>query len=440
MSEEEKESESLGDKAKAAAEKLKASAENLNAGEKAKSFAGKAKEAIKKLPFNNLAQKVPALAKFAGYANYAACVLALLLVVVILTATGHNKSGSSDHAKLKSVEANVKKELGVSAEELIAAYDALLGKDYKIVNASTEDVADAIAQYAVTSDSQKAMRLEVIFENVLSNLSKDELTRVMDKAKRLTKGASKEISRKKAELVKFVKDSDANDSVAKVDNFYIMKTEVMQGLYKAVTGTNPSEFKGDDFRPVECINWYEAVEFCNLLSEKQGLKSCYSVNGSTNTASWGEGGEDYRDYDVELIEGANGWRLPTDEEWKKAADDGHKYSGSDELDEVAWYKGNSEDHPHKVATKNPNANGIYDMSGNVYEWCWDNAGNDGKNPRIVKGGAWDTSSKIGRYFLGSLVSSEINVELLIDNYVYFTKTGNLAKKNNLGIRLVRSAK
>ncbi len=93
MSEEEKEAESLGDKAKAAAEKLKASAENLNAGEKAKSFAGKAKDAINKLPFNTMAQKVPALAKFAAYANYAFCVLVLLLLVLILRG---RKGKSSD--------------------------------------------------------------------------------------------------------------------------------------------------------------------------------------------------------------------------------------------------------------------------------------------------------------------------------------------------------
>ncbi|MCR5762967.1 MAG: leucine-rich repeat domain-containing protein [Treponema sp.] len=93
MAEEEKEAESLGDKAKAAAEKLKASAENLNAGKKAKSFAGKAKDAINKLPFNTMAQKVPALAKFAAYANYAFCVLVLLLLVLILRG---GKGKSSD--------------------------------------------------------------------------------------------------------------------------------------------------------------------------------------------------------------------------------------------------------------------------------------------------------------------------------------------------------
>ena len=108
---------------------------------------------------------------------------------------------------------------------------------------------------------------------------------------------------------------------------------------------------------MEKVIWYDAVEFCNRLSKKAGLEPAYSINGSS----------------VEWNRNASGFRLPTVEEWKYAASGGenYKYSGSDNLDEVGWYKGISEKKTHPVAQKKPNGYGLYDMSGNVAEWCWD---------------------------------------------------------------------
>ena len=141
------------------------------------------------------------------------------------------------------------------------------------------------------------------------------------------------------------------------------KTEITQSVYKAIMGKNPSQFT-DDSLPVESVSWYDAVEFCNKLSKKAGLETVYSINGRT----------------VEWDRNASGYRLPTVEEWQYAARGGenYKYSGSDNLDEVGWYYKNSEKKTHPVAQKKPNGYGLYDMSGNVGEWCWDSNTYDSK--------------------------------------------------------------
>ncbi len=147
-----------------------------------------------------------------------------------------------------------------------------------------------------------------------------------------------------------------------VRSFSMAKTEVTQGLWKAVMGSNPSYFKGDDL-PVESVTWYEAVAYCNALSAKEGLEEVYTINGTTVTA----------DFDK------NGWRLPTEAEWEYASrggkeSKGYKYSGSDTVGDVAWNSGNSGDRTHSVGEKAANELGLYDMSGNVYEWRWDRYG------------------------------------------------------------------
>ncbi len=151
--------------------------------------------------------------------------------------------------------------------------------------------------------------------------------------------------------------------------------------------------------PVEKVSWGDAVKFCNKLSEKVGLKPYYSYRENTNADEWNLDNAEMEKWSNGNWENfnknfvcdttANGYRLPTVEEWQYAAKGGQgfKYSESDNIDEVAWYNDNSGDKTHPVAQKSPNGYGLYDMSGNVYEWCWDVGTDDGVG-RYNCGGSW----------------------------------------------------
>lgn len=172
-----------------------------------------------------------------------------------------------------------------------------------------------------------------------------------------------------------MKDPDSDEKpthqVALTRDYYIGKTEVTQALWKAVMGNNPSNFKGDNL-PVECVSWNECNKFISKLNSMTGQN----------------------------------FRLPTETEWEFAARGGNdsnhfQYSGSNTLGDVAWYCRNSGSRTHTVATKKPNELGIYDMSGNVWEWCsdWygDYSSSSQTNPtgpnsgsfRVFRGGSWN---------------------------------------------------
>ena len=168
-------------------------------------------------------------------------------------------------------------------------------------------------------------------------------------------------------------DADSDEKPAHqvtLSSYYIGETEVTQALWEAVMGSNPSKFKGYD-RPVECVSWKKCQAFISKLNAATGKK----------------------------------FRLPTEAEWEFAARGGnnslgYKYCGSNNLDSVAWYHDNSGKKTHPVKTKSPNELGIYDMSGNVWEWCHDRKGKYNSsaqtNPtgpskgsrRVDRGGGW----------------------------------------------------
>ena len=186
------------------------------------------------------------------------------------------------------------------------------------------------------------------------------------------------------------RDEKPVHSVTISKSFYMSKYEVTQKQRQEVMGNNPSHFKGDDL-PVESVSWYDAVEYCNKLSRKEGLAPCYSGSGEN----------------IHCDFSANGYRLPTESEWEYAAQGGNRsrgyeYSGSSSPDGVSWYDDNSGKKTHAVGGKQPNELGLYDRSGNVYEWCWDWYGIDyyGSSPatdpsgpsrgsnRALRGGSW----------------------------------------------------
>ena len=179
-----------------------------------------------------------------------------------------------------------------------------------------------------------------------------------------------------------------------VNSFFMGKTQVTQREYQAVMGSNPSGFPSRT-GPVERVTWYEAIEYCNKLSQKEGLIPAY----------YGTNDLIFCDFS------ANGYRLPTEAEWEYAARGGNQDSltfdraGGNEADAVGWYEENSNGTTRPVGTKKPNSLGLYDMAGNVWEWCWDwygpyedKAQSNPQGPgsgvyRVVRGGSWNSSDE-----------------------------------------------
>ena len=207
-----------------------------------------------------------------------------------------------------------------------------------------------------------------------------------------------------------------------LNDFYISIYEVNVKIWKDIMGIISR--KSDTFKPLSRVNWNEAIQFCNKLSEKFGFTPVYTINGTKIL------------YNPE----ADGYRLPTESEWEFAAKGGNfsrdfKFSGSNDPNSVAWTGDDKRKKPQPLGVKKPNELGIYDMSGNLAEWCWDYYDKDYykyseyENPtgpkkgrvRILRGGSWIFNS-------------------IFAKTTYRLSDNPDTKNYHYGFRLVRSAK
>lgn len=217
-----------------------------------------------------------------------------------------------------------------------------------------------------------------------------------------------------------------------VSPFMMGQTEITQKQFRTVMGFYPGEELGDDY-PAENLTWFDAVAFCNELSLLEGLKPAYTITALVKK-------------DAHLMEAevtcdwtADGYRLPTEAEWEYAAKGGvakqkQAFSGSSKVDKVAWHAGNSGMTVKPVAQKKGNKFGLFDMSGNAWEWCWDWYGNYLVEAQTDPRGAEFNPQMPYRIQRGGSSCNE--VEYASVSYRYGTGASLAAK--TFGFRVVRS--
>ena len=298
--------------------------------------------------------------------------------------------------------------------------------DEENVPPQLEDMADFVDKQI--TDNEGAIKKYILdlakFEKL--ELEEENIEKILKSFKNTIKRYSGKKSESKYENMIFVKGGKYQPSFAdeekEVFDIEVCKYPTTQKMWTEVMESNLSAFKGDN-KPVESITWWEALEYCNKLSEKYGLEPVYDLSKSAQGILMIKelGGETLYP-DVANFKNTEGFRLPTEVEWEWFARGGqiaieqgtfdYTYSGSNNINEVAWFVENSGGKKDlydyrggstkDVGLKKPNQLGLYDCSGNVWEWCYDTIGDieNGKSyiykafdssniNRRQKGGSWD---------------------------------------------------
>ena len=242
-------------------------------------------------------------------------------------------------------------------------------------------------------------------------------------------------------------DSNPVHKVTITKDFYMGKYEVTQAEYEkycSYGSSSPSSSRGDgDNYPAYNVSWYDALVYCNKRSIDEGLNPCYSISGNTDPSKWGTvpTSSDSTWNAVVCDWNANGYRLPTEAEWEYAARAGDNtvdsltYSGTSDVNKLgdyAWYYDNSSLKTHEVGTKKANAFGLYDMSGNVLDWCYDWFGTVSTGEESDPTGAASGSNRVIRGGSWCSIAGDTSVSSRFSCYPY-------GRSSDLGFRVVRSA-
>jgi len=232
------------------------------------------------------------------------------------------------------------------------------------------------------------------------------------------------------------------DEEKEVFDIEVCKYLITQKMWTEVMENNLSAFKGDN-KPIESITWWEALEFCNKLSEKYGLEPVYDLSKSAQGILMiNELGGEIVYPDVVNLKNTEGFRLPTEVEWEWFARGGqvaieqetfdYTYSGSNSINEVAWYDRNSGSKTQDVGLKKPNQLGLYDCSGNIWEWCYDTTENI-ENGKSYTCKAFDSSNIYRRLKGGSWYEDDNVCTVRCRNYAHAIDANDV-----VGFRLVRT--